>query len=67
MKGRRNKMEQLFQQYSLSDIIIFTILLVLAIKSLISFFDWAQDRFNKGFNKKNIKNIEKQELEQRLK
>ena len=60
-------MEQLFQQYSLSDIIIFTILLVLAIKSLISFFDWAQDRFNKGFNKKNIKNIEKQELEQRLK
>ena len=60
-------MKELFQQYSLSDIIIFTILLVLAIKSLVSFFDWAQDRFNKGFSKKNMKNLEKQELEQRLK
>jgi hypothetical protein len=44
-------MIELLQQYSLTDIIVFTTLLALAIKSLITFFDWAHERFEKIFNK----------------
>ena len=56
----------LLQHYSLSDIFIFIIFLALAVKSLISFFDWAQDRINKTFNKKHSKITEKEQLERRL-
>lgn len=56
----------LLQKYSLSDILIFTILLALAIKSLITFLDWAQDRIKKVFNKEYSKKDEKERLEQRL-
>lgn len=56
----------LLQHYSLSDIFIFIIFLALAVKSLISFFDWAQNRINKTFNKKHSKITEKEQLERRL-
>ena len=56
----------LLQHYSLSDIFIFIIFLALAVKSLISFFDWAQDNINKTFNKKHSKITEKEQLERRL-
>lgn len=59
-------MIELLQHYSLSDILMFTIFLALAIKSLISFFDWANDRINKVFNKKHAKITEKEELEKYL-
>lgn len=59
-------MVALLQQYSLSEIFMFTIFLALAIKSLISFFDWAYDRVNKIFNKQNCKINYKKELERRL-
>lgn len=59
-------MIELLQRYTLSDIIIFSILLVLAIKSLISLFDWAHDRLNKKLHKQTVKVDEKQLLEQRL-
>lgn len=59
-------MVTLLQQYSLSDILIFTVFLALAVKSLISFFDWAYDRIKKVFNKEHSKLSEKEELERRL-
>ena len=59
-------MIELLQHYSLSDILIFTILLALSIKSLISFFDWTYDRLKKVFNKEHHKLSEKEELERRL-
>ena len=59
-------MIELLQNFSLSDIIIFTILLALAIKGLVSFFDWAHDRIKKGFHKEHTKLNEKEELERRL-
>lgn len=34
-------MLELFQHYTISDVLIFIILLALAIKSLVSFLDWA--------------------------
>lgn len=59
-------MVALLQHYSLSDILMFTVFLVLAVKSLISFFDWAHDRIKKVFNKEHNKLSEKEELERRL-
>ncbi len=56
----------LLQHYSLSEIFMFTIFLALAVKSLISFFDWANDRIKKIFNKEYSKLSEKEELERRL-
>ena len=54
------------QHYSLSDIFMFTIFLALAVKSLISFFDWFFDHVKKVFYKEHGKLTEKEKLEQRL-
>lgn len=59
-------MTELLQRYSLSDILICTIFLALAIKSLISFFDWIHERVRKVFNKEHLQLNEKKELERRL-
>lgn len=45
---------------------MFTVILALAMKSLISFFDWANDRLKKVFNKEHHELFEKEELERRL-
>ena len=60
-------MVTLLQQYSLSEIFIFTVFLALAIKSLICFFDWANDFLRKIFNKEHANLNKKNELERRLK
>ena len=59
-------MIKLLQQYSLADIITFTILLALAIKGIVSFFDWAKERVQKTFNEEHLQLNEKEELERRL-
>lgn len=43
-------MEKLFSTYSVSEIIIFLIMLALAIKGLVTFFDWAYARLKKIFS-----------------
>ena len=45
---------------------MFTIFLALAVKSLISFFDWAYSSIKKVFNKEYSQINEKEELERRL-
>ena len=42
----------MLQQYSITDIIVFTVLLALAIKGIISFFDWAKERATQHFKAK---------------
>ena len=59
-------MLQLLQQYSLSDILIFIVILALAVKSVITFFDWAKERFQKIFNKEYNEMNQKEEIERRL-
>ena len=44
-------MSELFSNYSLGQIIIFAIILALAIKELIAFLDWANQRMHKKVNK----------------
>ena len=43
-------MIDLLAAYSVEQILIFTILLALAIKGVISFFDWAHSRIHKKFS-----------------
>lgn len=59
-------MIELLQHYSLSEIFIFTILLALAVKSLIIFFDWSNERIKKAFNKQYSKITEKEKIKNRL-
>lgn len=59
-------MLELLKQYSLSDILIFIIIFALAIKSIVTFFDWAIERFQKIFNKQHTELNEKEQLERRL-
>lgn len=59
-------MIELLEHYALSDILTFTIFLALAVKSLISFFDWGYDRLKKVFDKEYHKIDEKEQLEKRL-
>lgn len=59
-------MLELLKQYSLSDILIFIIIFALAIKSTVTFFDWAIERFQKIFNKQHTELNEKEQLERRL-
>lgn len=42
-------MEELLQQYSVSDILIFIVILALAIKELSSYIDWAKGKRNQCF------------------
>ena len=56
----------LLQNYSLQDIFICIIFIALAVKSLISFLDWAYDYIRKIFNFKHYKINEKEELHRRL-
>ena len=60
-------MLDLLQHYSLSEILIFTILLAIAIRSVTSFFDWVIERWKRIFNKEHSQLNEKQQLERRLK
>ena len=44
-------MLELLQKYSISDILIFIVILAVAIKGVISFIDFIKDKIKKSFNK----------------
>ena len=56
----------LLQHYSIEDILIFIVILALAIKSVITFIDWAKERLQRVFNKEHSRLNKKQQLEKRL-
>ena len=59
-------MLELLQNFSLKDILIFTIILALAIKGIIDFVDWAKKRIRKGFKKEQLKSNQSAHLDSRL-
>ena len=59
-------MLQLLQTYSIQNILIFIVILALAAKSVITFFDWAIERIKRVFDKQHSKLNEKQRLKERL-
>lgn len=56
----------LLQKYSVSEILIFIILLALAIKGVITFIDWVNERIKKAFHKEQDKVDEKKKILQKL-
>lgn len=44
-------MEKLLTNYSPTDIIMYTVILCLAVKGVVSFIDWACDRARKVYDK----------------
>ena len=57
-----NIIEKLLTTYSVSELIIIFVAFALAIKGLITFYDWAADRVRKVFNKQSKQEQEKQEI-----
>lgn len=55
-------MEKLLASYSIGEIIIFIVLLALAIKGLVTFYDWARDRLKKVYDKEYKHEQEKQNI-----
>lgn len=59
-------MLELFQKFSFLEILTFIVLLALAIKGVVSFFEWAQQRINKVLRIKSGKISEKEEMKKQL-
>ena len=59
-------MLELLAAYSVSEIIMFVVMLAIAIKEAVSFCDWAIGRLKKTFNKGVQEDKEKEWLENRL-
>ena len=59
-------MTVLLEHYSLSEILIFTVLLALAIKSLVSFFDWAYTYLKLFFSKETEETNDKENIKKRI-
>ena len=59
-------MLELLQHYSISEIFLFIILLALAFKSVVSFFEWLEERLKKAFNIRFGKMSEKEKINKRI-
>ena len=59
-------MLDLLSKYSVEEIISFIVVLCLAIKGSVSFFDWAKDRLKKSFNEENQQSREIESIQDEL-
>lgn len=59
-------MEALLKAYSLQDILIFMVLLAIAIKGAISFFDWAKERLGCVYKKEYAETKNQEDLDAKL-
>lgn len=60
-------MEKLFSTYSISEIVMFLILLALAVKGFVTFVDWAINRIKKVFNKYQKEESQEKAIEESIK
>lgn len=59
-------MLELLQHYSISEIFLFMVFLALAFKSIVSFFEWFEEKIKKAFNIKFGKISEKEKMNKRI-
>ena len=59
-------MLELLQHYSIPEIFLFIVLLALAFKSVVSFFEWLEEKIKKAFNIKFGKISEKEKMNKRI-
>ena len=60
-------MIQLLGTYDVAEILTFVVLLALAVKGVVTFYDWAKDRLGRIFGKETKKQLERMSLENRFK
>ena len=59
-------MEELFTNYSMSEIVIFMVVLAFAVKELVTFLDWGRDRLRKVYDKDYKSIEERKKLEEEI-
>lgn len=59
-------MLELFQKFTFPEVVVFIVLFAVAIKGVITFFEWAQERISKVLHFKNGKTEQKQHIKQKL-
>lgn len=59
-------MELLFTKYSVSEIVLFIIILAIAIKELVNFIDWVKNRIKQVYDKDYETNDKEKKLEDRV-
>lgn len=59
-------MIKLLENYSISDIIMFIVILCFAAKEVVTFWDWAHTRINQGINKNLKEEKEKNRLQKEM-
>jgi hypothetical protein len=59
-------MLDLLSNYSLSEILTFLVIICLAIKGFITFWDWAVDRLRKAFNKETQQKTEMVAIQEQI-
>lgn len=59
-------MEELFANYSMSEIVIFMVILAFAVKELVTFIDWGRDRLRKVYDKDYKSVEERKKLEEEI-
>ena len=62
-----NELIQLLKQFDITTFLTFIIVLALAAKGVIIFFDWVKERLMKMFNKQTKKQRQKEQLQQQEK
>lgn len=59
-------MLELFQKFSFPEIVLFIIMLAVAIKGVVTFLEWSQEKISKVLHIKNGRTAEKQQMKQHL-
>lgn len=59
-------MTELFNNYTVGEIVSFVVTFALATKGIVTFWDWAVDRVKKSMNKQTQKERERQILEEKI-
>lgn len=59
-------MLDLLSKYSVEEIITFIVILCLAIKGSVSFFDWAKERLKKSFDEEDVQTKEIESIQDKL-
>lgn len=57
-------MAQLLATYSIAEILVFITLLAIAVKGVVTFWDWAADRLRKIFHKETQQQIDRDTINQ---
>lgn len=60
-------MKELLTSYSVSDIVIFVVLLVLAVKEFVSICDWVKERLKRVFDRSYREKEETEEIKEEIK